>query len=217
VRHPSVAARGGDRAVVERGVRLLRGLRRVRVRVEPDAAEEEPRCRGAPARKGTADRGSPHHGPRRAPRPSAHLQQGPPGGQGAAVRRDRHAGAVPQRGRRDAARDGVRPRAHGRCRVRRVHRGDGRGRPPGAARGPVQGGPRHRGRARARRGRARQAALRAHRGGAPRARSSARQRLLRAALRGRVARVEGLRGRHFAGTRPGPARPGAPRARGGVE
>ena len=42
--------------------------------------------------------------PRRAPRPAAHLQQGPPGGQGGAVRRRRHARAVPDGGERDARR-----------------------------------------------------------------------------------------------------------------
>ena len=42
---------------------------------------------------------------RRAARPAAHLQQGPPGGQGGAVRRLRHPRAVPARGGRDARRD----------------------------------------------------------------------------------------------------------------
>ena len=36
------------------GVRLLRGVRLVRLRLEPHAAEEEPRRRGAPAREGAA-------------------------------------------------------------------------------------------------------------------------------------------------------------------
>ena len=37
------------------------------------------------------------HAPRRAPRPAAHLQQGPPGGQGAALRRHRHASSCASR------------------------------------------------------------------------------------------------------------------------
>ena len=45
---------GGDRALVDPGVRLLRGGRRVRLGVEPDAAEEEPGRRGAAAREGAA-------------------------------------------------------------------------------------------------------------------------------------------------------------------
>ena len=58
----------------------------------PDAAEllraKAPRVAG---RLATA--------PRRAPRPAAHLQQGSPGGQGAALRRHRHGRAVPRGGR----------------------------------------------------------------------------------------------------------------------
>ena len=42
---------------------------------------------------------------RRAPRPAADLQQGPPGGQGGALRRGRHARALPVRRHRDARRD----------------------------------------------------------------------------------------------------------------
>ena len=44
-------------------------------------------------------------------RPAAHLRQGHAGGQGAALRRDRHGRVVPRRGRGDARRDRVRPRA----------------------------------------------------------------------------------------------------------
>ena len=69
------------------------------VRLQPDAAEEEPRRRGAAAREGAAAGRAPGHAPRRAARPAAHLQQGPPGGQGAALRRDRHGRAVPAGGR----------------------------------------------------------------------------------------------------------------------
>ena len=57
----------------------------------PDAAEL---LRAKAPRVAVAPGGA----PRRAARPAAHLQQGPPGGQGAAVRRGRHARAVPARG-----------------------------------------------------------------------------------------------------------------------
>ena len=78
---------GGDRALVEPGVRLLRGGGRLRVGVEPHAAEEEPGRRRAAARQGAARGVAAGGRARRAPRAAAHLQQGPPGGQGAALRR----------------------------------------------------------------------------------------------------------------------------------
>ena len=53
---------------------------------------------------------------RRAARAAADLQQGHAGGQGAPVRRRRHARPVPAGGRRDARGDRVRPRAAGRAR-----------------------------------------------------------------------------------------------------
>ena len=66
----------------------------------PDAAEllraKAPRLAGAPGRA-----------PRRPARPAADLQQGPAGGQGAPVRRGRHARAVP-RGRRGGMLAGIR-------------------------------------------------------------------------------------------------------------
>ena len=87
------------RAVVERGVRLLRAARRVELGLLDHAAEEEPRRRRAAAREGAA-RGRP---PRRLhgvhARAAADLQQGPAGGQGAPVRRGRHARADARRGR----------------------------------------------------------------------------------------------------------------------
>ena len=96
---------GRDRAVVERGVRLLRGRRRVGLGVLDHAPEEEPRRRRAAARQGAARGRPPGRAPRRAPRPAADLQQGHAGGQGAPVRRGRHGRAVPRRGRRDAVVD----------------------------------------------------------------------------------------------------------------
>ena len=157
--------------------------------------------------------GPPDHPPRRAPRPAAHLQQGPPGGQGAALRRDRHRRAVPGGGRRRCS-----PAiAFDRERLAAAAADEflaatdvadllvKRGVPFREAHGIVGG----RG---ARRGGAGQAAVRAHRGGAGRAGARAgRPELLRAAARRRLAGVEGLRGRHLAAARPRAARPGAPR------
>ncbi len=105
----------------------------------PDAAELL-RAK-APRVAGPAD-----HPPRRAPRPAADLQQGPPGGQGAALRRHRHRRAVPRGGRRDAGRHRVRPRGHGRRGRRRVPGRHRRRRPAGQARRALPPGPRHRGR-----------------------------------------------------------------------
>ena len=172
-----VAARRRDRALVDPGVRLLRGGRRVLVGLQPDAAEEEPRRGGAAAREGAAAGRAPGDSPRRAARPAAHLQQGPPGGQGAALRRDRHGRAVPARGARrcsqsiefnrermaDAASDEfIAATDVADLLVRR-----------GRA---VPRGPRDRGRRGARGGRARQEALGADAGRADRARPAARRR-----------------------------------------
>ena len=104
LRHPPLAARRGDRALVEPGVRVLRGGRRVRVGLEPHAAEEEPGRRRAPARQGPAGGVAAGGHARRAPRAAAHLQQGPSGGQGAALRRDRHGRARSPGGQRHARR-----------------------------------------------------------------------------------------------------------------
>ena len=99
--HAPLAPRRRDRAVVERGVRLRRGLRRVGVGLLDHAAEEEPRRGRAAAREGAAHRRPPRRAPRRHARAPADLQQGHAGGQGAPVRRRRHARAVPRRGDRD--------------------------------------------------------------------------------------------------------------------
>ena len=54
LRDAPVAARRRDRALVERGVRLLRGRRRLRLGLEHHAPEEEPRRRRAAAGEGAA-------------------------------------------------------------------------------------------------------------------------------------------------------------------
>ena len=75
----------------EQRVRLLRAARRLECRLLDHAAEEEPRRGRALARQGPA-RGRPSGGlARRDARAAADLQQGPAGGQGAPVRRGRHA------------------------------------------------------------------------------------------------------------------------------
>ena len=111
LRDPPVAPGRGDRALVERGVRLLRGLGRLGVGLLDHAAEEEPGRGRAAARQGAARRRPPGRAPRRDARPPADLQQGHAGGQGAPVRRRRHARAVPAGRARDARDDHVRPRA----------------------------------------------------------------------------------------------------------
>ena len=104
LRHPPLAPGSGDRAVVERGVRVLRGVGRVGVRLLDHAAEEEPGRGRAAARQGAAGGRAPGRAARRAARPPAHLQQGHAGGQGAPVRRRRHARPVPAGRDRDARR-----------------------------------------------------------------------------------------------------------------
>ena len=102
VRDAPLAARRRARALVLAGVRLLPALRRVGVRLLDHAAEEEPRRRGAAARQGAARRRPAGRAARRAARPPADLQQGHAGGQGAPVRRGRHARPVPAGGGGDA-------------------------------------------------------------------------------------------------------------------
>ena len=190
-----VAARRGDRALVEPrssasarsptpSPRGRASCPRRRTRTPPSSCAR--RRRGWSARLVAR--------PRRPPRAAAHLQQGPPGGQGAALRRDRHASSCASRVAREMlAGDRVRPRAHGRRRVGRVHRRHRRGRRARAPGRAVPRGARDRRRARARRRRARQAAVRADRRRAGRARAAARRRRLpRAARAAAVARVEGL-------------------------
>ena len=84
-----LAHRRGDRALVERGVRLHEAPRRVRDRVVDAAAEEEPGHRRARAREGRPPDRPPHRDARHAEGPPARVQPRPPGGQGAAVRRGR--------------------------------------------------------------------------------------------------------------------------------
>ena len=79
--------------------------RRLGVLVLDHAAEEEPGRGGAAARQGAARRRPPGRAPRRDARPAADLQQGHAGGQGAPLRRRRHARALHRRRPRDARRD----------------------------------------------------------------------------------------------------------------
>ncbi len=95
----SLAPRRGAHPVVERRVRLRHDGRRVLDRLVDHAAEEEPRLRRARARQDRARLRRPAVAARDAQGAAARLQQGHAGGQGAGVRRDRHARAL-------AARDG---------------------------------------------------------------------------------------------------------------
>ena len=82
-----VAARRGGRAVVERGVRLLRPRRRLRHGQLDAPPEEEPRRgRAGPGQGGPADR-PPGRDAGHAQGAAARLQPRPPGGQGAPLRR----------------------------------------------------------------------------------------------------------------------------------
>ena len=103
LRDPPLAPGRGDRALVEQRVRLLRARRCLRLGLEPDAAEEEPRRGRAAAGEVGARARLAGDARRRDARAAARLRQGPPGGQGGAVRRGRHDRAVP-RGRRADAR-----------------------------------------------------------------------------------------------------------------
>ena len=70
--------------------------------VEHHAAEGEPRLGRAAARQEPARRRRLRRADRHDARPAAHLRQGHAGGQGAALRRDRHGRALPRRDRGDA-------------------------------------------------------------------------------------------------------------------
>ena len=71
-------------------VRLRRPRRRILDRLVDDAAEEEPRHRRAGPRQGRSAHRPPDRPADHPQGPAAHLQQGSPGGQGAALRRRRH-------------------------------------------------------------------------------------------------------------------------------
>ena len=156
----------------------------------PDAAEllraKAPRVVGAPGRAA-----------RRDARPAADLQQGHAGGQGAPVRRGRHARAVPRRRRRDARHDHVQARAPGRG--GRATSSSPRPTSPTCWSGaacrsarPTASSPGSCGR----RSSSGKPLSELTPRGAGRAVAAARRRVLRAARGWRVARVEGLRGRH---------------------
>ena len=106
-----LAHRRGDRAVVDRGVRLRAARRRVLDRLVDAAAEEEPRHRRARARQGRPPDRRPHRLPRDAEGAAARVQPRSPGGQGAAVRRARHVRAVAARAHRADGDGRVRRRA----------------------------------------------------------------------------------------------------------
>ena len=90
----------GDRALVDRGVRLPAARRRVLHRFVDAAAEEESRHRRARARQGRPSDRRPRGLPRDAQGASARVQPRPPRRQGAAVRRARHVRALAARARR---------------------------------------------------------------------------------------------------------------------
>ena len=80
------------------GVRLRHARRRLLDRVEHHAAEEEPRHRRAGARQGRPADRRPRRAAGDAEGAAARVQPGPPGGQGAGLRRGRHArGAAARR------------------------------------------------------------------------------------------------------------------------
>ena len=87
---PVPPRRGGVPVGVAR-VRLGPARRRLRHRVVDHAAEEEPRRRRAGPWQGRPADRSPHRSPRDAEGPAVRVQPRPPGGQGAGVRRRRHA------------------------------------------------------------------------------------------------------------------------------
>ena len=128
---PPLAARCGDRALVEPGVRLLRSGGRLQLGVEPHAAEEEPRCRGTVRAK--------------APRVCTHLVavHGVLHGLPLTYNKDLQEDKEPLFDAVDTlecacgwpptcSRDHLPSRAHGLGGVRRLHRRDRRGRRPGA-------------------------------------------------------------------------------------
>ena len=196
LRDAPVAARRRDRALVERGVRLLRGRRRVRLGLEHHAAEEEPGRRGAAARQGAA------RGRATWPRCTACCTacRSPTT---RTCRRTRSAcstrstrSSSPLRAAAGMlAGDLVRPRAHGRRGRRRVPRRHRHRRPAGAPRSAVPRGPRDRRRPGAPGDRLGPQALRARRRRAEPPELVPRL-LAELLAERRLARVEGLGGRH---------------------
>ena len=169
LRDPSLAAGRGDRALVLGGVRVLRGVA-TRGRRAPRSCRRR-RTPTRPSCCARRRRGSSRHLAalaRRDARPPADLQQGHAGGQGAPLRRRRHAGAVAGGGARDARRDVVPARAPGRRGDRRDARRGRRRRHARQARRAVPAVARGRRRAGARGGRVRPHAVAAHPRGARR-------------------------------------------------
>ena len=218
LRDPPVAAGRRDRALVEPGVRLLRGLGRLLVGLEPDAAEEEPGRRGAAAREGAARR----RPARRASTGSCTACRSPTT---RTSRRTRRASSTPP------TRSSCRCAWRARCSARSASTASGwpaaasdefiaatdiadhlvrEGVPFREAHGIVGGIVRaavERGKQLSELTEEELAELAPQLDGA----------LLRAARAGRLARVQGLDRRHRARSRPRPARAGAPRAgRGGA-
>ena len=90
LRDAPLAPRLGNRHLVEQRVRLLRARRVLLLGLLDHAAEEEPRLGRAAAGEEPARRRLPPDPARGDARAAAHLRQGHAGGQGAALRRDRH-------------------------------------------------------------------------------------------------------------------------------
>ena len=117
---PVPAGRGGD-PLGDGRVRLRHARRRVLHRQLDHAAEEEPGRRGAGPRQGRAADRQPDRAAGHAQGPAARLQPRPAGGQGAAVRLGRAAGAAAPGGRRDGRDAHVPHRPAGRAGAGRVH------------------------------------------------------------------------------------------------
>ena len=94
---PPVAPGRGDHLVVEPGVRLRPGRRRLLDRQLDDAEQAEPRPGRARAREGGPDHRGPDGGARHPEGPATGLPARPPGGQAAALRVGRRARGVARR------------------------------------------------------------------------------------------------------------------------
>ena len=106
---PPVAPGRGAGAVVDAAVRLRAHGRGVLERQLDHAAKAQSRCRRAGARQERPDRRQPERPAADPQGPAARLQQGPAGGQGAAVRRRRQLGPLPRGERRYDRGHGGRP------------------------------------------------------------------------------------------------------------